>query len=115
VTDLCPFVAHRYVLSVSVGDHTGQCWLSGFNDVGHLIIGLEAGQMEHLKEEDEPRFRQTLSDATARMWAFSCRAKSDTYQDQVKVKYQILAAKPVDFVEAGKALVEDIQKYIGTQ
>jgi replication factor A1 len=100
------------VLSVSVTDHTGQCWLSGFNDAGRVIMGLEADQLQQLQTEADPRYDEAIKQATCKLWAFSCRAKSDTYQDKVKVKYQILTAKPVDFVQAGKALVSDIQKYL---
>lgn len=110
-TDRHPVAQKRYVLSISVGDYTGQCWLSGFNDVGKLIVGATADDMEQLRENDEALFKNKLQNVNFRMWDFACRAKSDTFNDQVKVKYQILQARPIDFEAASKDLVDKIAKY----
>lgn len=96
---------------MSVGDYTGQCWLSAFNDVGKLLIGSSADEMESLRENDEALFRNKVQKATGRLWEFACRAKSDTFNDQVKVKYQILQARPINFEAACKDLVDKIAKY----
>ena len=77
---------HSYVMSVSVGDHTGQCWLSGFNDVGQMLLGVSAGELEEMKANDEARFNGILQQATCKAFNFNCRAKTDSYNDQVKVK-----------------------------
>lgn len=99
---------HSYVLSLSVGDHSGQCWLSGFNDVGQLILGVSAGELESMRSEDEAAFRKVFQQAAGKTYNFGCRAKSDTYNDQMKVRYQIQRASPVNWVEAGKSLIEKI-------
>lgn len=100
-----------YVLSTSVGDYTGQCWLSSFNDVAQVLMGATADEMEQLRETDEAQFKHKIQMACCRMWDFACRAKSDTFNDQVKVKYQVMVARPVDFEAASKDLVDKIAKY----
>lgn len=94
-----------YMLSLSVGDHTGQIWLSSFNDVGQLLIGISAGQLEDIKNDDETAFAAQLQNATLKMYDFSCRAKAETYQEVSRVKYSIMRASPVDFAKAGHELV----------
>lgn len=41
-------VANRYLLSISVADHTGQIWLQGFNDVGETLLGITAKDLHEL-------------------------------------------------------------------
>ena len=64
-----------------------------------------------MRNEDEANFRKTMQKATGRMWNFSCRAKADSWGDQMKVRYQIMGCKPVDWVGAGKQLVDKIAMY----
>ena len=34
---------------MAVADHTGQSWLQGFNDVGQVVFGMTADQLEEIK------------------------------------------------------------------
>jgi len=38
----------RYILSISVLDHSGQMWLTGFNDIGEMLLGVNANEMRRL-------------------------------------------------------------------
>jgi replication factor A1 len=40
---------YRYIISANVQDHTGQMWLSGFNDVGEDLLGISANEYEAKK------------------------------------------------------------------
>jgi replication factor A1 len=72
----------RYILSISVADHTGNLFLSCFDDAGRMIIGLSANEVMEMKDEDEPKFLTTMQDATCKMFDFRVRAKMETYNDQ---------------------------------
>jgi hypothetical protein len=37
---------------MAASDHTGNAWLSAFNEVGNKILGKEATEMDHLKQTD---------------------------------------------------------------
>jgi replication factor A1 len=77
-----PRPEHRYILSANVGDHTGQIWLSCFDEVGRLIMGMTADQLMELKETDEKAAGDIFQEANYRSWIFRCRAKMDNFQDQ---------------------------------
>lgn len=38
----------RYILSISVLDHSGQMWLTGFNDIGELLLGINANELHQM-------------------------------------------------------------------
>lgn len=89
---------------MSVGDHTGQMWLSGFNDVGQLIMGITADEFQEIKEEDESNAAAKLKEASLATYDFGCRAKAETYNETSRVKYQVMRASPINFVKAGLEL-----------
>ena len=77
-----PKPEHRYVMSVNVSDHTGQIWLSCFDDVGRLIMGMTADQLTELRDNDDKAASEVFQEANCKSWLFKCRAKMDNYQDQ---------------------------------
>ncbi len=73
--------SYRYIMSISVTDHTGQIWLSCFDDVGKAIMGKSADEVMELRDEDEAQFAALFEAANCRKWNFRCRAKMDQFGD----------------------------------
>lgn len=79
-----PKPEHRWIMSLNVNDHTGQLWLSCFDDVGKLIMGMSADKMMEYRENDEAALTKAFEDANCKTMIFKVRAKMDTFQDQQK-------------------------------
>ena len=77
-----PKPEYRYVMSVNVSDHTGQLWLSCFDDTGRMIMGMSADELMEIKETDEKKMTDIFSDANCSIWNFKCKAKMDSFQEQ---------------------------------
>ncbi|KZO95312.1 replication factor-a protein [Calocera viscosa TUFC12733] len=103
---------YRYLLSISVADHTGQAWLSAFNDAGEMLFEMKAGDLQNLKESDESQFSRVMSDVRSKLYNFSCRARQDNYNDQTKVRYNVSRMTKLDFKTEMKALVENMKAYM---
>lgn len=41
---------HRYILSLTLSDASGQYWVNAFNEVSELIIGKSAAELNEIKE-----------------------------------------------------------------
>jgi hypothetical protein len=39
----------RYILNLSIMDHSGHIWVTGFNDVGEQLLGVTANELIALK------------------------------------------------------------------
>lgn len=72
---------YRYVMSANVSDHTGQLWVSCFDKVGRVIMGMSADELMEIKEVDDTKFSEVFENANFRTWNLKCLAKMDTYQD----------------------------------
>ncbi|KAI0811523.1 replication factor-A protein [Xylaria sp. FL0064] len=102
---------YRYIMSVNVNDHTGQLWLSCFDDVGRVIMGMSADELMEIKENDEDRAPAVFEAANCSKLNFLCRAKMDTYGDNPKVRYQVMSATQLDYKTEALKLADMIKQF----
>jgi replication factor A1 len=84
----------RYILSFTVADHTSQTWVSTFNDVGKKIMGIDANQLKELVNGGEST-HDYFDRVQWQLFNFKVRAKTETYQNEPRVKVTVLEAEPV--------------------
>ncbi|KAJ5097566.1 Replication factor A protein 1 [Penicillium angulare] len=106
-----PKPEYRYIMPVSVSDHTGQLWLSCFDDTGRLLMGTTADNLMQLREDDPTAFGEVFQEANCQTWDFRCRAKLDTFGEQQRVRYQVSSAKPINYSEEASRLAKIISSY----
>ncbi|KAI1816364.1 replication factor-A protein [Poronia punctata] len=103
---------YRYIMSVNVNDHTGQLWLSCFDDVGRIIMGMSADELMEIKEnDDERRVLSIFEAANCSKLSFQCRAKMDTYGENQRVRYQVMRANPLDYRSEALKLADMIKQF----
>ncbi|SLM39557.1 replication factor a rfa1 [Lasallia pustulata] len=102
---------YRYIMSVNVSDHTGQLWLSCFDDVGRQIMGMSADHLMELKENEEKAAGDAFQEANCKTLNFKCRAKMDNFQDQQRVRYQVTGASPLNYPSECSKLMEILKLY----
>ncbi|KAI9014187.1 putative RFA1 protein [Hyaloraphidium curvatum] len=102
----------RYIMSCSVSDHTGQMWLSAFNETAQAILGgMSANDLIALRDSDSNRYGEIFTDATFKRYNFRVRAKMENFNEEQKIKCSIMAASPVDWSEMSNQLIETINQY----
>lgn len=77
-----PKPEYRYIMLLNVSDHTGQLWLSCFDEGGRLIMGMSADQLTEVRQNDDKAAGEIFQHANCRTWNFRCRARLDTFGDQ---------------------------------
>jgi replication factor A1 len=100
-----------YIMTVSVNDHTSQAWFNLFDESAQKFLGVDANTLVEYKETDLAKANEVFANATFSTWAWRVRGKQDTYQGQMKVRYQVMEAQPVDFAQEAQRLVKVIQSY----
>ena len=73
---------YRYILSVNVNDHTGQLWLSCFDDTARIIMGRSADELVEIRDTDDSRLAAVFEQANCHKLNFKCRARMDTFGEQ---------------------------------
>ncbi|GAP89554.1 putative replication factor-a protein 1 [Rosellinia necatrix] len=102
---------YRYIMSVNVNDHTGQLWLSCFDDVGRIVMGMSADELMEIKENDEDRIPAVFEASNCTKLNFRCRAKMDTYGENPRVRYQVMSANPLDHQAEALKLASMIKQF----
>lgn len=77
-----PRPQYRYIMTLNVADHTGQLYLNCFDETGRLIMGMNADQLNELKENDAEGAQKVFDEANCKTLTFRCKARMDTYNDQ---------------------------------
>lgn len=98
----------RLMATCSLGDMSGDAWVSMFQDVGEQMLGLPASELGALKEADDGRFLDVLRDAAFREYTLKLRAKVETYNDESRIKTQIHSVIPVEPAENNRRLYKEI-------
>ncbi|KAF7632044.1 hypothetical protein AFLA_012886 [Aspergillus flavus NRRL3357] len=106
-----PRPEYRYIMLISVSDHTGQLYLSCFDEVGRYMMGTSADQLMEIRQNDDKAAGDIFQDANCRTWNFRCRAKIDNFGDQQRIRCQIVTAKPVNYSEEALRLANMIDSY----
>ena len=71
---------YRYIMSVHVGDFTGQMWVNLFNESGEMLLGgRKAEEMESIRQSNEDEFQQILRDSCFKSFIFKMKAKQEMY------------------------------------
>ncbi|KAJ7632965.1 hypothetical protein FB45DRAFT_519561 [Roridomyces roridus] len=99
-----PQPQYRYIMTLACSDYSGQAWLQGFNDVGDMIFGKTADEMFAIKEDSEIKFTELVQAATCEPYNFLCRARTDHYNGQPRVRYGISRIQKLDYKEEAKYL-----------
>jgi len=94
-----------------VDDHSGQLWLSCFDEVGQSVLGMTADQLMEMKDNDPDAAAKVFEDAMFKCYTFKCRAKMDSFQDQQRVRYQVSSAAPLNYAVEANRLAELIKVY----
>lgn len=77
----------------------GQFWMTAFNETAEQIMGISANDLMKLKNEgNDLDYDVHFAKATARTYVFQMMAKQDSFNDQVRVRYQCRKVAAPDYV-----------------
>jgi len=101
---------HRYILTLSVVDHTGQLWVTLFDDQAQQLLGQSAGELIDLKENDMSEnnhaFQQVFNRIQMKEFSFRVKASPDSYKGQTRIRYNAVSLAKLDFALEADALAD---------
>lgn len=110
----CAMPIARWMLNFSIADHTGATYVSAFDDTARLIMSCEANDVAALwKDKDHDpnassRIEAVFRAAQFKRWRLKLRSKKEVWNDEERVKAQLVECKPVPFVADGRSKLESI-------
>lgn len=98
----------RYIMSMTVNDHTGSRWVTAFQEAGTEILGMTANELH--SREGTVEHEQILQNSTFRKMTFKLKIAEETYQDETRVKLTVIRAEEMNYAEECKKLLDYISK-----
>lgn len=100
---------HRYVLSVCLNDETDQIWSSCFEETGSTILTVSADELHDAKMNDLNLYDHLTSKFPRLEYLFKIRAKQDIYNDNIRVRYSVIAVSPLNYVDEATRLLNELK------
>jgi replication factor A1 len=104
---------NRYILPMSVTDHSGTRWMTLFDDEAKKVLGGQtADELEVFKAEgNESKFEEAFQRGNFQTFLMKCRVKAEEHNDEQRVKVTCVATEPIDFIKESNALIAAIEGY----
>lgn len=107
-----PTPNHRYIMTASILDETGQMWINLFNEQAQTLIGVDANKLLEIKEKSPTALKNYLNDKVLyKEYAFRIKASLDSYNGQDRVRFQVLSLSNIDPSIEADVLAEQIDKF----
>ncbi|XP_046386232.1 replication protein A 70 kDa DNA-binding subunit [Ischnura elegans] len=101
----------RMILSANIGDATDHAWVTGFQETGEKVMGMSTDELATLKnKEDQEEYDAVFQNANFRCFNFRLRTKMETYNEEKRLKTNIVQADPVNYVEYNRRLLTELKE-----
>lgn len=99
----------RMVLSCNLADHTDSTWATCFQESGELMLGIKAQELGELKNADPNKYDELFSEVVFKEYMFKLRARMETYNDERRVKCDVLQCDEINYGTESKRLLQAIK------
>jgi replication factor A1 len=107
-----PNPQRRYIMTVAVKDHTGSHFVSLFDAEAEKLLGHSADELSELvRNGDTGKVEAIYKAALFTECIITLKVKSETYQEESRVKVVANAFNLINFADESKQLIDAINAY----
>ncbi|KAK3159253.1 hypothetical protein QOZ80_2AG0147840 [Eleusine coracana subsp. coracana] len=109
-----PECDYRYLLQLQIQDHTGTTWATAFQESGQELLGCSARDLYMFKENDDPRFSETLIQCLHQDYLLRLKVKEETYGDDRRIKNTVAKVERINPVVESRLLLDGISRLLAS-
>ncbi|XP_076272924.1 replication protein A 70 isoform X2 [Rhynchophorus ferrugineus] len=98
---------------MNVGDWSGNQWVSMFSSEAEKVLGVTAQEAGDLFEQDPSQFNELVEKAHFKQFVLKCRAKTEVYNDEQRLKTVAVKVDPINYEEYNNHLINRIKQLTG--
>lgn len=107
VFDYCNY---RYLMTVNIGDFSGNLWANLFNEVGSFLFSMNAEELKESGENNPDHIQKLIRKLQNEDFGIKIRGKQDFYNNEPRMKYTIMECSTIDYVKESRRILEDLNK-----
>ena len=102
----------RLVLSLCLGDHTGQTWVQAFHDDSLKLLGEETNleELYGLYTNSLSEFENRIRSCNFSAFIFKLRSKVEVYNDESRIRSTVDGLHQVNYAEYANELLRKIRE-----
>ncbi|PAA58299.1 hypothetical protein BOX15_Mlig021815g1, partial [Macrostomum lignano] len=105
-----PNFTWRFLLQANLADHTDNQWVTCFQDTAEKLLGVTAQQLGQMRSDGDDKGQTGVFEkALFQHHLFTMRAKMENFQDEMRLRVVVQDVKQMNFAEAGRLLVSQIE------
>ncbi|KAM0681595.1 Replication factor A protein 1 [Glugoides intestinalis] len=101
---------YRYMISLHLGDFTGQMWATIFDDGGKSLLGVTAAELKEMSEANPENVHNLIKSIYSKEFQFKIKNREENYNGDLKLKSNCLEITPIDCVFETKKMLSAIEK-----
>ncbi|XP_002730881.2 replication protein A 70 kDa DNA-binding subunit-like [Saccoglossus kowalevskii] len=111
-----PDFKYRMLLVINTVDFGDGQWVTCFQDQAQVILGGNTAEhIGSLKDSNnESEFEAVFQEANFKSYNLRMRIKQETYNDETRLKCSCVEAKPLDYKEHSRRLIQDLKTMISS-
>jgi len=101
----------RYILSMVVMDFSGNHWVTAFNNEAETLLdGATADELyEYRSKGDDNSYKDALMSAQFKQCLLRLRCKTESWNEEARLKVSIAGLQPIDYVQESRSLIEALR------
>ncbi|XP_011879704.1 PREDICTED: replication protein A 70 kDa DNA-binding subunit-like isoform X2 [Vollenhovia emeryi] len=107
-----PNFSYRLLASMNIVDATGNRWVTAFGEEAEKILGISAQHLGELKKSDNDAYLHKFGEATFKRFTFNLRAKSEVFQDEMRIQYVCVSVTPLNYKTYLAHLIDKVSKLL---
>jgi len=105
-----PSPVQRFILRIFASDETGGEWMVAFNEPAEAMLGCKATELNDLvQNNNESAFEKVFKCVNFKQFLFKLKLKAENYQDDCRVRYDIVDVQKLDFNRECELLLSNIE------
>lgn len=100
---------YRYVMSACLNDSTDQMWVSLFEEMASIVIGISGDELNDARTQDENLYTHYLTKFPRTEYLFKIRSKQDIYNDNIRARHTVIALEKLNYVAESVRILEGLK------
>lgn len=102
---------YRYKTDIEVGDVSGSCWTTLWDEKAENLFGMKAEELErYMRMENKEEYENIITKPNFKTFLFTTRSRIDTYNQEERVKLNIVNMVADNPLTYSKRLIEEIKQ-----
>lgn len=101
---------YRYMISLQIGDFTGQMWITAFDEAGKCLMGITAEELKEMGDVNPEELHIRIKNVCSKDFQFKLKNREENYNGEMKLRSTCMEVTPVDRILDTKRMLEMIER-----